>query len=94
MDLLAKRYASPFFLLDEYVRQGRLFEFVSEINIVHNDERLWELWLHKVSPEDNRSFDAWRNSLQKTADVEKVDESELKETVENSKNMLNGFVPE
>lgn len=91
MDLLAKRYASPFFVLEEYVRQGRVCEFVIEVNEIHNDEQLWELWLHKVFEE--KSFDEWKKSL-RIKNEPPVDKSTLKETVTNSKIMLDGFVPE
>ena len=89
MDLLARRYASPFSLLEEMTAQGRLYEFVLEINEIVDEERLWDIWLHRVF---DKTYDAWRGSLTpKSVQAEKFD---VKSTVKNSFDMLNGFIPE
>lgn len=82
MDLLAKRYASPFVLLDEMIRQGRFFDFVCEINKIRTEERMWEVWLHKVF---DKPFNEWRDSIMHTNQVN------LEATVKNSYEMLNNF---
>ena len=91
MDLLAKRYASPFLILDEIVSRGRLRDFVEELNKELDEERLWEIWLHKVSVySDNRSFDEWKNAVTVHHEENAPD---LKATVTNSIEILDGFTP-
>lgn len=89
MDLLARRYASPFVLLDEMAAQGRLYEFVREVNEINDEERLWDIWLHRVF---DKTYDDWRDSLtHKAVEVEKFD---AQSTVQNSFDILKGFNPE
>lgn len=95
MDLLARRYASPFFVLDEMIRQNRLSEFVFEVNQIHyeeeQDKMLWDVWLHKVF---DKGFGEWKRSIQTKVEATTTSESELEATVTNSKELLNGFNPE
>ena len=48
MDLLFRRYASPFLLLDEVIKNNRLSEFVAEVMKSENERQTWEFYLHKV----------------------------------------------
>ena len=52
MDLLAKRYADPFLMLDNFIRIGQLHEFSLEIMKTISEEQeqdiRWEFFLHKV----------------------------------------------
>ena len=89
MDLLARRYASPFVLLEEMLSQGRLYEFVCEINTLKNEEELWEIWLHRVM---DKTFDDWKQSLR--MHVESRTNFDAESTVKNSFNLLSGFDPE
>ena len=85
MDLLFKRYASPFLLLDEMLLCGRFHEFVAELMKMHNEETenetLWDLYLHSAFLE--RSFVEFKNSLGiKEIEETVIDvETTLKETV-------------
>lgn len=89
MDLLATRYASPFVLLDEMAKHGRLCEFVREINEIKNEENLWELWLYRVW---DKSFEEWKESLTtKTVQAEQFD---AVTTVKETFDILSGFTPE
>ena len=89
MDLLARRYANPFFLLEEMISQRRFKEFVCEVNTLENEERLREFWLLRVH---DKSFDAFKNSL--TVKVEQSRTYDATETVKNSFDILKGFNPE
>lgn len=89
MDLLAQRYASPFSLLDKMISQKRFFEFVREVNTIKNEEKLWEIWLHRVF---DKPYDEWKESL--TVDVEETAKYNADATVKNSLDILNGFNPE
>ncbi len=89
MDLLAKRYANPFVLLDEMISQHRLLEFVYEINAIKNEEDLFNVWLYRVW---DKPFNEWKESLKTT--VKQNDNYNAKATVKNSYDILKGFNPE
>lgn len=94
MDLLAKRYASPFAVLEEMIRLGRFYEFVLEINAItaeeSREEKLWEIWLHKIF---GQGWDEWRRSIRTQSEEESATESELEATVKESQALLNSFNP-
>lgn len=86
MDFLCKRYGgSPFFILDRYIEQGRLYKFIYEVWSIHNDEEIYDIWLHKI---DNQSYQDFRDSLIPPEPVKKED---IAQTIDESMNILNGF---
>lgn len=86
MDFLCKRYGgSPFFILDKYLEQNRLSDFIYEVWSIHNDEEIFDIWLHKV---DDKSYQDFRDSL---IPSKPVDEKEVANTIEYSTNILNAF---
>lgn len=87
MDLLFKRYADPFCLLDGMIRTKRFFEFVLKLIEIHNNEKLYDLWLHKVI---DKSFEEFKEACS----VQPMSESEIETTVLESEEILNSFVPE
>lgn len=92
MDLLFKRYASPFLLLDNYISSCRLYDFVTHLNNEQNEEMMWETWLHKVN---DKSFIDFKRSLMESAVLSvKPTQKQLETTISNSKNMLDSFIPE
>jgi hypothetical protein len=93
MDLLSRRYASPFFLLEESIRTGRMVEFIvfmiDEINHDTEEDTLWQIYLHKVFDKTYQEF--VNEAKRKSVPDEPVDfETAIKETV----GILDGFVPE
>jgi hypothetical protein len=48
MDLLFKRYASPYLLLDEIIAMGAMRKFIDYLLNQHREDLQWEYWLHKV----------------------------------------------
>lgn len=70
------------------IMQGRLCDFVCEVNTIKNEEELWNIWLHRVY---DKSFDDWKNSLQANVQNENFD---VEETVGASFDILKGFTPE
>ena len=70
MDLLFKRYASPFLILDSYIENKSLTSFLRTLYEKVGEERMWEVWLYKV---DNQSFDEFKNSIVEAN--EKIDNS-------------------
>ena len=95
MDLLAKRYASPFVVLDEMMRQGRLYEFVLEFDAIVTEEtqesKLWDVWLHKVF---DKNWDEWNESLRRRSQAKAATKAELEATIKNSMELLKDFNPD
>lgn len=86
MDFLCKRYGgSPFFILDRYLEQHRLSEFIYEVWSIYNEEEIFDIWLHKV---DDKSYQDFRDSL---IPPKPVDDKEVAKTIEDSTNILKGF---
>lgn len=89
MDLLFRRYASPFLLLDEVIKNNRLSEFVTEVMESENERRTWELYLHRVF---DKSYSDFKESLG-TVEGTVPPEANLEATVKSSENILNNFKP-
>ncbi len=89
MDLLFKRYASPFLLVDQMLLTGQFSTFVTEIFDFDSDERLWNIFLHKV---EGQSFNEWKASLGQESN-QKMTKNEIETTINDSFDILNGFEP-
>jgi len=88
MDLLFKRYASPFSFIDSLIFNGRFSEGVSEIYGFLNEDKEWEFFLHKVF---DKSFEEFKETV--LAQPQKMTSDDFEATVNNSKSMLRGFNP-
>lgn len=92
MDLLFKRYASPFSLLDEYIASCRMCEFIDKLLEIRNQENedntLWEFYLHKVFDKSYSQFisEAKNEPLHNGA-------IDFETTIQDSCNLLSNFVP-
>lgn len=67
MDLLFRRYASPFEFMHLYFKQGRFGEFVENVikkeneqKIKENEDRMWMLYVHSFP---DKSFNEWKASV-------------------------------
>lgn len=89
MDLLFKRYASPFSLLDQMIMGEQFFNFVNDLFDFAEDERLWDYYLHKIS---GQSFTEFKNSLKERNEV--VSPINVETTINDSYDILQNFVPE
>lgn len=73
------------------ISTGRFFEFVQEFVKTHNEEQedktIWEYWLHKVF---DQTLEEFKESIKKTNTAAPT-QKELKETVQATFNMLDGF---
>lgn len=92
MDLLFKRYASPFILLDNLILIGSSSSFIDDLIDFINEEKeeqvQWEFFLHKV-------FDkSWKEFCDEVSQPIVNKEIDLGATVKKSKDMLNNFTPE
>ena len=88
MDLLFKRYASPFLLLDNYIRTGRFNEYVTKFTDLQNEEDLWQYYLHKPI---EKSYEEFKKAVKGYHQSSKED---IKITIATSKNTLDAFIPE
>ena len=96
MDLLAQRYASPFLMLDEFIRLQQLHNFVIEILKTIAEEKVhearWDVWLHKVF--SDMSFEEYvRLCEQPQQKDQTMTHEEIGNVINDSKLMLEGFVP-
>lgn len=89
MDLLFKRYASPFVLIDQMIVIGQFADFIKELQEMDGEDSLWDFYLHKV---DGKTFNEFKNEtiIQNT----EVTQEDLETTVDNSFEILQGFVPD
>lgn len=88
MDLLFKRYASPFSLLDSMMLTGRFLEFVLEVLKINNEEQLYELWLHKVF---DKSFLDFKEAYSPRKITTK---QEIETTIKENYEIMHNFIPE
>lgn len=95
MDLLFKRYASPFLFIDGMLQAGRFSAFVDDFMKTTNKEKEdqvnWEYYLHRVM---EGSFNDFVQSLKNTEDDKNLSEATIETTVQYSLNLLNNFKPE
>lgn len=90
MDLLAKRYASPFLMLDEFIRLGQLHEFIKEVSDIVAEEKKesirWEFFLHKVF---DKSFSEYMADLEREErDDSGISQEVIKDIVNESEKIL------
>lgn len=90
MDLLFHRYASPFLLLDTYIEQGRLFDFIIEFFNIRNDEMTWDVWLHKIY---DQSYEDFKNSIDGIQESREITKEQVETTIKDSQNILINFSP-
>lgn len=90
MDLLFKRYADPFTLLSGYIQTSRLCDFIDSFYDQVQEDFRWEVYLHKVW---DKSYSAFRESLQVTQDLQEMSEDDVEATVKKSMDILGNFNP-
>ncbi len=91
MDLLFKRYASPFCYLDVLLENGAFYNGVSSIWEEYNDDRAWELYL-SYNPNNTKSFEDFKKDITSKAQAqEPLSKAQVSATVEKSQNILKNF---
>jgi len=90
MDLLFKRYADPFSLLNGYIQTSRFCEFINSFCEQKIEDDRWEYFLHKVW---DKSFTEFCESLQVTQDQLEMSEEDMEATVKKSMDILGNFNP-
>lgn len=97
MDLLSQRYASPFLVLDDFIRLHQLHDFVVEIFNKISKEKIegnrWEFYLHKVYR--NITFEKYIEMCeeeQRRRNADKMTHKQIGNVIESSKKMLAGII--
>jgi hypothetical protein len=87
MDLLFKRYASPFLLIEQMIAINSLSDFATKLINLNDEDILWEFFLHKYIGE--QSYSEWKESLES----KEVSVEEAEKIISNSFDILNSFEP-
>lgn len=90
MDLLFKRYANPFLLINNLISCHRLSDFINELLNMHNEEQLYDVWVRRVF---DKTFNEFKEQVKKEIEPE-ADCQDVETTVQESINILNNFKPE
>lgn len=98
MDLLSKRYASPFLILDVYISQNRFSEFVNEfVQIIcdeEEDKTMWEYYLHRMTLSD-MTYNEFKQHCSEISETQELKSRfDFAATVEQTKSMLDSFKPD
>lgn len=91
MDLLFRRYADPFSLVDGYIQTGRFCEFIGAFFAQKHEDDRWEFFLHKVW---DKSYKEFCEEMQTTQDLQAMSSATIEATVKKSMNILGNFNPE
>ena len=95
MDLLAQRYASPFLILDEFIRIHQLYDFVADILKTIVEEKIhdsrWQFYLHKVY---DMTFEDFVKKCEPKHEEQNMSHEKIGNIILDSRKMLEGFVPE
>jgi hypothetical protein len=96
MDLLFKRYSSPYTIIEEVLKCGRFSEFATEFLKIHNEEveneTMWDWYLHHTFLD--KTFEDFKKLLGVSKKPEPQERIDFGATFNNSMTMLEGFVPE
>ena len=90
MDLLFKRYADPFSLLNGYIQTGRMCDFIQAFLEQKVEDDRWEFYLHKVW---NKSWSEFCESLRISQEAQGLSEEDIETTVKKSMDILGNFNP-
>lgn len=91
MDLLFKKYASPFDYLDALIAYGELPRGIWEIWQSAQEEQLWQFYLSN-NPLNEKSFEQWKqDQLRETLARQPMSKEAVAQTVEKSQNILKTF---
>ena len=102
MDLLFKRYASPFLFIDSVLQVNKFDEFVYEfINIIGEENELkqkekeehynWEFFLHRIF---DKSYKEFIDEIKVEQDNRNMTVTEIETTIKETENILANFNPE
>jgi 3-methyladenine DNA glycosylase Tag len=90
MDLLFKRYASPFPLLTGYIQTERFCEFIQAFHDQKMEDDRWEFYLHRVW---DKSYTEFCDSMQMSQALQSMSDIDMETTVKKSMDILGNFNP-
>lgn len=93
MDLLSQRYASPYLIMDDFIRLHQFHDFVVEVLTSIADEKLhetrWQYYLHRVW---NMSYEEFVRKCEKPQQSKQyMSNEEIGSVIGESKKILEGF---
>ena len=95
MDLLAQRYASPYLLLDDFIRLRQLHDFIVDTLTRIAEEKVhdkrWDFWVHRVY---DMTFEEYVRRCEEPQKPKEMNYSQIGSIINDSKKMLIGFVPD
>ena len=93
MDSLFKEYGNPTILLDGVISSGQFSDWVDAHEENKTEKNVWEMYLHKLSKYDERSFAEFKTGIMKGTGqaVQRPSDEQLSATVKKSHGILNDF---
>ena len=95
MDLLFKRYASPFLFMDGMIHAGRFDEFVIDfiktVNLELEEKYDWEFFLHKVY---DKSYKEFKEEIKTNQQNQEMSQGNIEATIQHSMDIMKNFNPE
>jgi len=93
MDLLFREYASPFILLDKVIAAGQLMDFLEVFEKKQQHNELWEFYIHKLPPWDERTFEQFKHDLKigNKPKIERPTNEQLEATIKDSYKIMQNF---
>lgn len=95
MDLLAQRYASPFLMLDEFIRLHQLHNFVMETLKTIADEKVaekrWQYYIHRVYDMTFEEYVRKCEEPEAQETTKQMTDTQISNVVNESRNILQGF---
>ena len=93
MDLLFREYASPFILLDKVIGAGQLMDFLEVFDEKQQHNELWEFYIHKLPPWDERTFEQFKHDLKvgNKPKGERPTKEQLEATIKDSYKIMQNF---
>jgi hypothetical protein len=73
MDLIFKRYSSPFLLLDTLIVNNQFNGFINDFIDMYNEDKIYELWLHRGYGKSYKDFRSKINLEPKEVNTTPVD---------------------
>jgi hypothetical protein len=92
MDLLFKRYASPYSFIQGMIDTGRFEEFVTNFVLTLNKEKSdkteWEFFLHKVF---DKSYNEWQEEVRTINKNQQISTVDVETIIKHTNDIINQF---
>lgn len=97
MDLVFKRYSSPFLFLNILIENNNFSSGIDELYHIKNEEKWWEMYLATL-PLNEKSYDEWKKESLKGSDLsinksEELSVEYVETAIKKSQDILSNFNP-